>query len=132
MIRRVLQHAIAPAITLVAVALSAVVAGYATAASDSRGGPAFPEPSPAPSTREVVRGFVLGLSGDTLTISAGGTETNFRLQPATVIEALRPTNLAEVIAGDWLNGAAINHPQTTLALTGIIVIPQSQLATQSR
>ena len=127
MIRRLLQHAIAPAVTLLAVGLSAVVAGYATAGGESNASGTLLEPTPAPAGQELTRGLVRQASGDTLTISVGGNEKQFRLGPQTLIEALAPTTLAEISAGDWLNGAAISHAQTLFALTRVVVIAESQV-----
>jgi len=119
-----------PVVTLVAVALSALVAGYATASTDKDTGPAFVEPSPTAAAQEMVWGLVLRQSGDTLTISVGGNERSFRLQPDTVIEQIQPGDLAGLKVGDWLNGVALPHAQTILTLTAVVVIPQSQLGSR--
>lgn len=127
-LRRFLQHAIAPVLTLAAVGLSAVVAGYATKGTEVGGAGTFLEPEAAPPAFELRRGLVTRLQGDRLSVSVGGDEQQFNLSQGTVIEALHQTTLAEVAVGDWLNASAISHPQTLLVLRRLVFIDQAQVA----
>ena len=40
------------------------------------------------------------------------------------MELLEPINLAAIELGDWLNGGAIPHPDTLLALVSLILLPE--------
>jgi len=101
-------------------------AGYLTGEQDSVLLP--PAATPAAQT-DIVRGTVQSLEGATLTLSTEAGPTSVILAPDAVLEALRPTTLSAVRAGDWLNAGAVPHQQTLLALTGIVIIPPSVLRT---
>jgi len=109
-----------PALGLLVVATVALVAGYVTEAHPRS------SPTPAAATApqgEAVRGEILQVSGDRITVSTrGGTQT-FRLTQATVFETLGTTTPLHVDVGDdWLNVGAVQHPQTLFVISGLVVI----------
>ena len=111
---------------IVAVGVISAAAGYLTGEQDSVLLP--PAATPAAQT-DIVRGTVQALEGGALTLSTEAGPTSVILAPDAVLEALRPTTLGVVRAGDWLNAGAVPHQQTLLALTGIVIIPPSVLRT---
>jgi hypothetical protein len=128
-IRRILERAIIPVLTLTTVAVCAAVAGYATA--DTRPATISFEAEPKPEAQpEVIRVIVLGLDGDTLRVSEGGNELRLHIGSNTAIEELTPVDLEDASLGDWVNVAAVPHPTSRFLLTGIVLIPQSQLDRQ--
>ena len=120
--RDLLRRSIAPVLALVIVVVLAGAGGYLSAGGSDR-------PSTAPSAPEAryLAGAVSGVSGDKLTVTTQGGAVELSLAPNATIEVLRPTTLDRISTGDWLNGGAVPHMQTLLALVGVVVIPPSQL-----
>jgi hypothetical protein len=111
------------ALGAVAIALVAAAIGYATA-GDGAAPSRFDAGQPAPSP--YVRGVVQSLSGDTLTVTTDSGPLSFKLAPSAPVEALRPAAPSALTPGDWLNGGAMRHQQTLLALTAMVAIAQAQ------
>jgi hypothetical protein len=107
----------------VVLALVAGALGYATA-GDGAASSRFDtgEPVTAPYTRGVVQ----SVNGDTLTLTTSEGPLTLKLVPSAPIEALRPVAPSTLTAGDWLNGGAMPHQQTLLALTAMVAIAQGQ------
>jgi hypothetical protein len=114
-----------PALAIVFVGLLALAAGYFSESS-GRSPPAS-ETTP-PTGAANVRGLVQAVTSDRLTLTTGDGVVELQLTPSTSIEALqRPASFAALTPGDWLNVGASPHQQTLLVITGLIVIPQTQL-----
>ena len=107
----------------IALALVAGAIGYATA-SDGATSSRFDAGEPA--TPLYLRGVVQSLSGDTLTLTTDAGPVSLKLVQSAPVEALRPVAPATLTAGDWLNGGAMRHQQTVLALTAMVAIAQAQ------
>jgi hypothetical protein len=70
-----------------------------------------------------VLGSVQSFSNDQLTIVTNdGTPMSFDLPGESTIERLMPISLEELAIGDWINGGAIPHADTKLALVGLVLI----------
>ena len=104
-------------------ALVAGAIGYATA-GDGAASSRFDtgEPVTAPYTRGVVQ----SLSGDTLTLTTSTGPLTLKLVPSAPVEALRPVAPSTLTASDWLNGGAMRHQQTILALTAMVAVSEAQ------
>jgi hypothetical protein len=121
--RSLKRWALSPFVVLAVTAVLAGIAGYAAAApSDEQ-----PTPSNPTAPANYVRGVIEQADATSLTIAAGAEKRTLRLTQATPIEALRPTTLDAVRAGDWLNAGTAPHAQTVFAITGLVVIPQANL-----
>jgi hypothetical protein len=111
-------------LALVAVAAIFGLAGYFSRSSSRAALP----PAPAPAARpEVTRGAVQSINADSLILVTDAGPVTLKLPPKPTVEALRKTDLASVRPGDWVNGGAVPNAQTLFALTGIVVIPESDL-----
>ncbi len=112
---------IAVGIPLVVIALIFGAMGYTLTQTKTRAVPPLP---PAVQQATGLEGVVSSLQGDQLTLTtADGRLQTFTLEPGAKVEALKPATLADVKSGDWINGGAIQHAQTILALTGLVLIP---------
>jgi hypothetical protein len=108
-------------IPILVIALIAGAAGYF---SKDPGTKPIPVLQPAPDREQAVRGVIRNVSGDQITVGTESGQTfTFRLQANAPIEQLAPASVAELRPGDWLNGGAIPHAQTVLALLGLVVLP---------
>jgi hypothetical protein len=107
----------------VVLALVAGAIGYATA-SDGVTSSRFDAGEPA--TPPYLRGAVQSLNGETLTLSTDAGPVSLKLIPSVPVEALRPVGPSTLTVGDWLNGGAMRHQQTVLALTAMVAIAQAQ------
>lgn len=90
-----------------------------------------PEPQPIPPLPAAaerasgVSGEVRSLDGGRITLVLQNGETReYALPPGVAVEAIRPVQLADIQVGDWLNGGAIPHPQTLLALERLVLLPE--------
>jgi hypothetical protein len=119
---------IAAVLPLLVIALIAGAAGYFTKQTQIEPVPPLPE---AEAGAEGLRGVVQGLSGDELVITTdAGRRLTLRLTSGANIEVLRAISAGELREGDWVNGGAIPHAQTVLALVGLVVIPDPVLETR--
>ena len=110
-----------PALALVAIALVAGLAGYFSEGS-SRASTTL---EPAPAQAQAVRGVVQEVSGERLTLTTSSGSVAVRLTPATVFETYGSTTRMHISVGkDWLNVGALQHPQTLLAINGLVVISE--------
>lgn len=116
---------IAAGLPLVVIALIFGALGYALTQTKTRPVPPLP---PASEQASGTQGVVQAIQGTELTLTTDdGRSQTLKLQPDVKVEVLRPATLADLRVGDWINGGAIIHPQTRLALTGLIVIPNPVL-----
>ena len=97
--------------------------GYATASDGATSSHFDAGETAAP---PYLRGVVQSLSGDTLTLTTDAGPVSVKLIPSAPVEALRPAAPSSLTAGDWLNGGAMRHQQTVLALTALVAIAQAQ------
>lgn len=111
------------ALGAVAIALVAGAIGYATA-SDGATSSRFDAGEPA--APPYLRGVVQTLSGDSLTLTTDAGSVTLKLPPSAPIEALRPVAPSSLTPGDWLNGGAMRHQQTLLALAAMVAIAETQ------
>lgn len=126
-INNLLVRVIAAGLPLVVIALIAGAAGYVSESTETKPIPPLPAEADAP---EGVVGSATSFSGDVLTIvTEDGREMTFRLRADAAVEMLRPIELSELSLGDWINGGAIPHAQTTLALVGLVLIEQPVVET---
>ena len=115
------MRVIAAGLPLVVIALVFGAMGYTLTQTKTRPVPPLP---PAPQQPAGIEGVVTSLEGNQLTLTtADGQLQNYRLQPGAKVELLKPASLADLNSGDWVNGGAIQHPATVLALTGLVLIP---------
>lgn len=114
-------------IVLAVAALIAGVLGYVSAGDDAASRPAGTIEAPA-----VVRGIVQSATGSSLTLTTDDGPRTLDLPAGVSIESLRPIELPDVRAGDWLNAGAVPNAQTLFALTGLIVIPADRVQAPDR
>lgn len=95
-------------------------AGYLTAGSE----PKQIAPLPPEEERATgIMGSVQSFSDDELTIVlADGTSKTYEVPGESTIERLVPLTRSDLMIGDWINGGAILHPDTILALVGLVLI----------
>jgi len=108
---------------LLAVAIIALAAGYFTKSSPEAVQPRLSAPEVQKAT---VRGEVLQISSDRITVSTREGTRIVRIGPATIFETLGTTTPLHVEVGaDWLNVGAIPHPQTLFVINGLVVISEA-------
>jgi hypothetical protein len=118
-----------PLLTRIALAgipilIVALIAGAAGYFSKDPGTKPIPALQPLPDREQAVRGVIRSVSGDQITVGTeSGQAFTFRFPSDAPIEQLVPASMAELRPGDWLNGGAIPHAQTVLALLGLVVVP---------
>jgi hypothetical protein len=118
--QNLLTRVLLAGIPLLVIALIAGAAGYVTKQADPAPVPELVAEDAGPGG---VRGSVQSFSGDDLTIiTAGGQSVKLRLSAGTTIETLTPIAAADLKAGDWVNGGAIQHATSVLALVGLVLI----------
>lgn len=120
--QNLLTRVIAAGLPLVIIALVFGAIGYALEE---------PETTPIPplAEREAgvkgARGEVTDVSGNDFTLVAeDGSPLDYTLSPGATFEVLEPITLADISEGDWLNGGAIPHAQTVLALVNLILVTE--------
>ncbi len=112
---------IAVGLPLIVIALVFGAMGYTLTKTRTHAIPPLP---PAAQQPAGVEGVVSSLQGNQVTLTTpDGRLQTFTLEPGAKVEVLKPATLADVKTGDWVNGGAIQHPQTILALTGLVLIP---------
>jgi hypothetical protein len=117
-----LVRIVAAGLPLVVIAIVFGAIGYATKEPETTPIPPLAE---APAGPNAARGEVLSVEGGSLTLTAeDGTRLDYTLAPDATVEVLEPISLAGVEVGDWINGGAIPHPQTLLALERLILLPE--------
>jgi hypothetical protein len=114
-------------VPLLVIALIAGAAGYVSKKADRAPVPALTAADAGP---EGVRGSVQAFTGDELTvITVDGESIKLRLAADARVEVLTPIAAADLSPGDWINGGAIPHADTVLALLGLVVISDPVLQT---
>lgn len=112
-----------PVLILLALGLAGGVIGHATAGPSSP--PINDEAGAGRAT--YVRGVLQEVTSTGVTLTAGADQRSLALSPSTAVEIVRPISLSEVRAGDWLGLGAVPHNQTLFAITGLVVIPETNL-----
>jgi hypothetical protein len=124
---KLLTRVLAAGLPLVVIALIAGAAGFVSKKADRAPVPALAADDSGPGG---VRGAVQAVSGDEVTlVTAAGETVKLRLAPNAAVELLTPIGVSELKAGDWVNGGAIPHADTVLALLGLVIIPDPVLQT---
>jgi hypothetical protein len=119
-INNLLIRIIAAGLPLVVVALIAGAAGYFIKGTKTTALP----PLPAEAEHATgIEGSIQSFSNDELTIVAtDGTPMTFDLPGESTVERLQTISRADLSIGDWVNGGAIPHKDTILALVGLVEI----------
>lgn len=126
-INNLLIRIVAAGLPLVVIALIAGASGYVSKTAETT--PITPLPPQAERTVGV-QGAVQSFSNDQLTIVAtDGTPMTFNLPGESTVERLMTISRAELAVGDWINGGAISHAQSVLALEGLVLISDPVLNT---
>jgi hypothetical protein len=85
----------------------------------------IPPLAAAASQGQAAQGELIATSGNRITIeNESGQALEFELPAGVPIEAFTPIDLAALQVGDWLNGGAIPHPDTLLALVRLVLLPE--------
>jgi len=122
-----LTRVLAAGLPLLVIALIAGTAGFVSKKADRAPVPALAADDTGAGG---VRGAVQGVSGDEVTlITPAGETIKLRLAPNAPVELLTPIGVSDLRAGDWVNGGAIPHADTVLALLGLVMIPDPVLQT---
>ena len=96
--------------------------GYATREPEVTQIPPLADVPPGPGAAS---GEIVSLEGGRITIvTETGEPLEYVLPDAVMVEMLEPINLAAVEIGDWINGGAIPHPATILALEQLVLLPE--------
>jgi hypothetical protein len=120
--QRLPVRVIAAGLPLVLIALVFGAIGYATTKPSASPIPPLPAATPVESG---VQGEVTSVSADSVTITKeSGESQTYTLSPGVRVEVLQPIDVAAIRVGDWLNGGAIPHPDTVLALESLILVSQ--------
>lgn len=91
-----------------------------------------PAPAPIPALEQTsldtgARGEIAAIENrEIVLVTDAGERLTYTLAPDATIEALTSITLTEIALGDWLNGGAIPHAQTVLALTGLVLISEPE------
>jgi hypothetical protein len=122
-----LTRVLAAGVPLLIIALISGTAGYVNKEADHAPVPPLAAQDTGPGG---VRGSIQNVSGDELTVvTPDGDSSKLRLLPDAQIEVLTPITAAQLKPGDWVNGGAIPHADSVLALTGLVLIPDPVLKT---
>jgi hypothetical protein len=125
--KSLLVRIVAAGLPIVVIALIAGAAGYVT--KGTRTAPIAPLP-PAAERVAGIQGAVQSYANDQLTIvTADGTPMTFSVPGASTIEHLMAITLADLAIGDWINGGAIPHTQSVLAVVGLVLVSDPVLPT---
>jgi hypothetical protein len=118
---------LAAGLPLVVIALVAGAAGYFTKSAESTPIP----PLLSGDERPVgVQGAIQSFTDGQLTIATNdGTQLTFELPEESAVEQLTPLSRGDLSVGDWINGGAIPHRQTVLALVGLVLITDPVIQT---
>jgi hypothetical protein len=112
---------IAAGLPIAVIALVFGAIGYVT--TDSEPAP-IPQLPPASGGIPATQGEVTAVDANRITIALeSGESRDFAIAPDATVEMLETINLATIQLGDWLNGGAMPHPDTLLALVSLILIP---------
>jgi hypothetical protein len=122
-----LVRVLAAGVPLLIIALIAGTAGYVNKKAEHAPVPPLAAQETGPGG---VRGSIQAVTGDEITIvAADGDTSKLRLLPDAQIEVLTPITAEQLEPGDWVNGGAIPHAASVLALTGLVLIPDPVLQT---
>jgi len=112
---------------LVLIALAAGMAGYLTSNAESLPVPPLP---PQEERATGVQGTLQSFSNDQLIIvSSTGATLTFDLPGESTIERLVAIGRDDLTIGDWINGGAIPHPETVLALVSLVLVSDPVIQT---
>jgi hypothetical protein len=112
---------LAAGLPLVLIALVFGAIGYATTKPETT---PIPPLAAEPARVQAAQGEITSISGGQVTlVTDAGATLNYMLPADVSVEVLEPISLAMLQLGDWLNGGAIPHPDTILALVRLILLP---------
>jgi hypothetical protein len=112
---------VAAGLPLVVIALVFGAIGYATTKTETA---SIPPLAAADPDVPAAQGEIASISANQITlVTETGAQLDYALAPDATVEVLEPTNLAAIQLGDWLNGGAIPHADTLLALVRLILLP---------
>jgi hypothetical protein len=117
----------AAGLPILVIALIAGAAGYVTKGTQTTPIP----PLPTEEERAMgIEGSVQSFSNEQLTIvSPDGMQMSFGVPGESTIEHLMTITREDLSIGDWINGGAIPHAQSVLALVGLVLISDPVLHT---
>jgi hypothetical protein len=119
-INNLLLRILVAGLPLVMIALVAGSVGYFAKGTQREPIPPLP---PRETQATGVEGAIQAFDNDRVAIvTADGTQMTFELPGESSIEQLVPITRADLALGDWINGGAIQHEQSILALTGLVLI----------
>jgi hypothetical protein len=114
---------IAAGLPLLVIALVFGAIGYSTTKPGMRPIPPLPASTPASTG---VQGEVTAVSDTEISITTESDETlTYALSPDVRTEVLDAISLRALQLGGWINGGAIPHPDTVLALQSLILLPEA-------
>jgi hypothetical protein len=117
-----LVRVIAAGLPLAVIALVFGAVGFATTERKTTPIPALAAADPGINASQ---GEIMSISAGRITlVTDAGEALDYALSPDAAVEVLEPIELAAVQIGDWLNGGAIPHPDTLLALVSLILLPE--------
>jgi hypothetical protein len=117
---KTLTRIFAPLLPLVVIALVFGAAGYFLQDAGTRQIAPLAASHDAP---QGARGKISSLNGDQLTLTTDeGASFTYTVAQDAPVEVLQPIGVDDLTLGDWINGGAIPHPQTVLALVNLIVV----------
>jgi hypothetical protein len=126
-INNLLLRIVTAGLPLVLIAFVAGVTGYVSKEAGTAPIPPLAAQEPAPTG---VLGAVQSFSNDQLVIVANdGTQMTFDVPGESTIERLTTIAVDDLTVGDWINGGAIPHAQTVLALVGLVLVADPVMAT---
>ncbi len=98
------------------------VLGFVTKSPDAAPIPPLEQRDLGPSA---IVGEIVALEGGHVTlVTEQGQRHELTLAGDVTVELLERIALADIAVGDWLNGGAIAHAQTVLALVNLILISE--------
>ena len=119
--QNLLVRVVAAGLPLIVIALVAGAIGYATTRPETTPIPPF---AGAEARVPAANGAITSISAGQITlVTDTGASLSYTLPAGVTVEVLAPISLTTVQVGDWLNGGAIAHPDTVLALENLIVLP---------
>jgi hypothetical protein len=126
-INNLLARILVAGLPLVFIALVAGAVGYFAKGTQREPIPPLP---PQEARATAMQGAVQAFANDQLTIvMSDGAPTTFNLPGESPIERLMAISRSDLAIGDWINGGAIQHEQSVLALVGLVLISDPVLST---
>jgi hypothetical protein len=126
-INSLLLRIFAAGLPLVVIALIAGAIGWVTTGTQTE---AVAPLAPADERPIALQGAVQSFSNDQLTIvMPDGATKSISVPGESAIEHMTAISREELEVGNWINGGAIPHAQTILALVGLVMISDPVILT---